>query len=309
MSASPIVIENLVKTYNGHTAIKGIELEIRQGEVFGLLGPNGAGKTSTVEILEAYRDRDSGRVEVLGVDPAKPTRAWRSRIGIVLQESGFAQYITARELISLWAAYYPHSRNVDEVIELVGLDDKRNERVKRLSGGQKRRLDLALGIVGDPELIFLDEPTTGFDPSARQQAWQLIRDLRALGKTILLTTHYMDEAQELADRVAVMVGGEIVALGAPNEIGSAELKRTTIRFALPQGVANASLPAFKGTLSQESDYLFVSTDEPVQDANALTSWALTNNYELDGFDVRRPELEAIFLDLVKNDESEPASDE
>src|ERR687885_1022410 len=226
----PVVsVRGLRKSYGEFEALKGIDFELRAGEVFGLLGPNGAGKTTTVEILEGYRPRDGGEVEVLGADPATASLDWRGRIGVVLQSSAMYETLTVAESLAQFAGYYEHPRPVEEVVELIGLEEKRNERVRRLSGGQRRRLDLGLALIGDPELIFLDEPTTGFDPGARRRAWETLRSLRGLGKTIVLTTHYLDEAERLADRVAVLRRGEIVAVGPPVElIGAAPA--TEIRY-------------------------------------------------------------------------------
>ncbi len=274
-----VTVSKLRKSYGDHEALRGISFEIEEGEVFGLLGPNGAGKTTTVEILEGYRRRDGGEVRVLGVDPERGNASFRERVGIVLQSSAMYQNLTVAEHVALFAGYYRRPRDVDEVIELVGLTAKREARVKTLSGGQKRRLDLALGLVGDPELLFLDEPTTGFDPAARRAAWDMIRSLRALGKTVLLTTHYLDEAEQLADRVAVLREGRIVALGTPGELvsGSAE---TEIRFRL------------------DGKEQVVTTREPTRLLHELTGRALAQGRELEDLRVRRPTLEEIYLSLT-----------
>ena len=274
-----IAVHDLRKTYGRQEAVRGISFEIREGEVFGLLGPNGAGKTTTVEILEGYRSRDGGSVEVLGWDPARAGRAFRERIGVVLQQSQLFLNLTVLEIHRLFAGYYERPRNVDEVIRLVGLEDKREARVKTLSGGQKRRLDLGVALVGDPDLVFLDEPTTGFDPSARRAAWEMIRSLRSLGKTILLMTHYLDEAEQLADRLAVLRAGLIVREGTPSELtgGAGE---TEIRY------------------RRDGHELVVRTSEPTSALHDLTAQALAGGYELERLEVRRPTLEDVYLALV-----------
>ena len=280
---SAIVVRELRKSYDGVEALRGISFEVASGEVFGLLGPNGAGKTTTVEILEGYRMRDGGDATVLGHDPGDSPQALRERIGVVLQHSDITPLLTVREAHVLFAGYYAKPRDVDEVIELVGLADKQNARVKTLSGGQKRRLDLGIALVGDPDLVFLDEPTTGFDPAARRSAWEMIRALRALGKTILLTTHYLDEAQQLADRVAVIQAGEIVRIGTPSQlIGDAPT--TQIRF------------------TKNGEQVVIETDDPVRALNELTGEALAKGSELEHLEVRRPTLEDVYLELVDPEE-------
>ena len=269
---------------------------MRAGEIFAFLGPNGAGKTTTVEILEGYRDRDAGEVSVLGVDPAAPTRAWRERIGIVLQSGKLRPHLTVRESVELFAGYYPAPRPVDETIELVGLTEQRDSRTERLSGGQQRRLDVALALIGDPELLFLDEPTTGFDPSARRNAWSLIAGLRQLGKTVFLTTHYMDEAQELADRVAIIAAGQIVAEGAPSELGGRGAAPCEIRFRLPEGAQADDLPL---QVAVTDGRALLRTHDPIPALNALTSWALAQGVDLPGLEVERPSLEDVYLDLTE----------
>jgi ABC-2 type transport system ATP-binding protein len=277
-----IAVRDLRKSYGATEAVRGIDFEVRRGEVFGLLGPNGAGKTTTVEILEGYRKRDGGQVEVLGTDPAAARGEWRERIGVVLQSSAMYETLTVSEMLRLFAGYYRESRPVDEVVELVGLQEKRDERVRRLSGGQRRRLDLGLALVGDPELIFLDEPTTGFDPRARRQAWETIRSLRGLGKTILLTTHYLDEAEQLADRVAVLAQGRIVASGTPAELTGA-VAATEIRY------------------RENGREVVLETDEPTRVLHDLTTRALAEHRELEGLVVRRPSLEEVYLSLTEEE--------
>jgi len=274
-----VTVTDLRKSYGQLEAVRGVSFEIEQGEVFGLLGPNGAGKTTTVEVLEGYRHRDAGTVSVLGVDPQIAGDDWRERIGIVLQSSAMYANLTVAEHVALFAGYFSRPRDVGEVIDLVGLDGKRNARVKSLSGGQQRRLDLALGLVGDPEILFLDEPTTGFDPAARRAAWDMIRSLRELGKTVLLTTHYLDEAEQLSDRVAVLREGRIVAIGKPSELTGGRVA-TEIRYRL------------------NGREVLVETHEPTKTLHELTGEALARGAELDGLQVRRPTLEEIYLELT-----------
>jgi ABC-2 type transport system ATP-binding protein len=276
-----ISVRGLRKSYNGIEAVRGIDFEVAQGEVFGLLGPNGAGKTTTVEILEGYRTRDAGEVEVLGFDPQRSERAFKERIGVVLQASELWPALTVREIHSIFAGYYQHPRDVDEVIDLVGLGEKRDARVKTLSGGQKRRLDLGIALVGDPELVFLDEPTTGFDPGARRNAWELVRSLRGLGKTVLLTTHYLDEAQQLADRVAVLRAGEIVRMGRPSELTAAT---TTVEIRYRSG----------------GELVTVQTEEPTRVLHELTAAAVADGREVEGLEVRRATLEDVYLELMED---------
>jgi ABC-2 type transport system ATP-binding protein len=298
-----IRVAGLRKRYGDVEAIRDIDFEVAEGECFALLGPNGAGKTTTVEILEGYRPRSAGEVEVLGFDPERSGVDFRERIGIVLQSSGIHRDLTVEEVISLFGGYYPHPRPTDEVIGLVGLEDKRLARTKTLSGGQQRRLDLALGIVGDPDLVFLDEPTTGFDPSARRRSWELVASLRALGKTILLTTHYMDEAQNLADRVAVLARGRIVASGSPASLGGRDVAEAEISFRLPPGTAPAELPpGLPGTLDVRDGRVSLRTATPTRTLNALTGWALARGGELEALAVTRPSLEDVYLRLTGTDE-------
>jgi ABC-2 type transport system ATP-binding protein len=276
---SAILVRDLRKRYGDVEAVRGIDFEVERGEIFGLLGPNGAGKTTTVEILEGYRSRDGGEVEVLGFDPARSERAFRERIGIVLQTTALWSNLSVREIVRMFAGYFSAPRDVAETIALVGLEGKAKALVKTLSGGQRRRLDLALALVGDPELLFLDEPTTGFDPAARRNAWELVRSLRGLGKTVLLTTHYLDEAQQLADRLAVMREGIIVETGTPDELISRSAQ-TEIRY-------------------RENGHAVVTrTDDPVRALHELTSAALADGRTLEGLEVRRASLEDVYLELV-----------
>jgi ABC-2 type transport system ATP-binding protein len=266
-------------------AVRGIDFVVESGEIFGLLGPNGAGKTTTVEVLEGYRTRDAGSVEVLGFDPYTAGRGFRERIGVVLQQAELWPMLTVREVLRVFAGYFYEPRDVDEVVALVGLGDKASARVKTLSGGQKRRLDLGVALVGDPDLVFLDEPTTGFDPAARRAAWELVRSLRGLGKTILLTTHYLDEAQQLADRVAVIVGGEIIESGTPAEL-VARAARTEVRF------------------RRDGREHVIPTSEPTRVVHELTGDAIAQGIELEQLEVRRPTLEDVYLELVRGDDGE-----
>ncbi|MBG0817903.1 ABC transporter ATP-binding protein [Planomonospora sp. ID82291] len=299
-----VIVDGLRKRYGAVHALDGVSFTVEHGEVFALLGPNGAGKTTAVEIMEGHRNRDGGTVSVLGFDPATGGRAYRERIGIVLQEAGFEEEFTVTELVWLYAGFYPRPRRPEEVIEQVGLADKKDARVRTLSGGQKRRLDLALGLVGRPELLFLDEPTTGFDPSARHRAWELVDGLRALGTTILLTTHYMDEAQRLADRVAVLRAGRLVAVGAPDALGGGG-RGSVLSFRLPEGAAPADLPALTGEARAHGATVTVRTGEPARDMHVLTGWALERGAELTSLTLSRPSLEEVYLDLVEEAAERP----
>ncbi len=313
MSPAPAIeVSGLRKTYGSFDAVKGIDLVVATGEVFALLGPNGAGKTTTVEILEGYRSRTAGSVSVLGVDPAKGGAGFRSRIGLVLQECAIDPYLNVTEVLTQRAAYYPTPRPVAEVVALVGLEGKARTRVKVLSGGQQRRLDLALALVGDPELIFLDEPTTGFDPGARRAAWEVVANLAGLGKTILLTTHYMDEAQALAAQVAVMAGGQIVALGPPNSLGGRDRAAYHVRFRVPPQLAADLAALGESTEPGPRDgEVVVTTTTPTSTLHTLTRWAVERGVELEGLNVSQPTLEDVYLQLTDsapspNDPSGPA---
>jgi ABC-2 type transport system ATP-binding protein len=278
-----IEVRGLHKRYGDFEAVRGIDIDVRRGEVFGLLGPNGAGKTTTVEILEGYRERSAGEVSVLGHDPGRRENALRKRIGIVLQSSGIYSHLTPREALRHWASFYPKPRDVEEVLTLMGLQDKAEERTRKLSGGQLRRLDFALALIGDPELIFLDEPTTGFDPAARRTAWETVRSLRGLGKTILLTTHYLDEAQALADRVAIVKDGRVLAIGPPGELSAHSPGAANYRVAYRD--ANGEL-------------VEIQTDDPTRTLNELTASALARGEQLEELSVGRPTLEDVYLELT-----------
>jgi ABC-2 type transport system ATP-binding protein len=281
MASTPAIeVRDLRKSYGELEAVRGIDFTVQRGEIYGMLGPNGAGKTSTVEILEGYRQRTSGTVSVLGYDPQTRPVALRQRVGIVLQSSGIYNQVRVREVLAHFAGFYPSPRDVDEVVELVGLSDKRDERARRLSGGQRRRLDLALALIGDPELIFLDEPTTGFDPAARRTAWETIRSLKDLGKTVLLTTHYLDEAQELADRVAIVKGGQILAEGSPAQLGVGGSSRYRVAYV------------------SDGEPVVHQTDDPTSLLQELTAAALERGERLEGLSVTRPSLEEVYLELT-----------
>lgn len=298
MSDRVIDVRGLRKSYGDLEAVKGIDIHVDRGEVFALLGPNGAGKTTTVEILEGFRERTAGDVDVLGHDPADRAIDLRQRIGIVLQSTGVDPYLTVRETIDLYAGYYPHPRSVDEVIEVVGLEEKRDARVDKLSGGQQRRLDVAIGLAGDPELLFLDEPTTGFDPSARRLAWEMVKNLTALGKTVFLTTHFMDEAQYLASRVAVIARGEIVAEGPPSTLGGRDTMQTVIRFRLSDHLD--AMPPI-GRIATGDGTFEVHVDDATEAVHELTGWALEHDTRLERLEVTQPTLEDVYLELTGGD--------
>lgn len=291
-----IEVRDLVKYYDDVKAVDGVSLSIDAGEVFALLGPNGAGKSTTVEILEGYRSQTAGSVSVLGFDPAKAERAYKERIGIVLQETAIEDQLTVAEAIDTYGSMYPNRRPTEELIELVGLEQKREARIRTLSGGQRRRLELALGIVGDPEVIFLDEPTTGFDPSARRHAWSIVKNLTSLGKTVMLTTHYMDEAQFLADRVAVMAKGRIVAEGPPDTLGGRATAGSLISFN-SNGLSMDDLPASDVSAAGNGGVV-VHTTDPTRDLHRITGWAIDRGVELTGLTVSQPSLEDIYLELT-----------
>jgi ABC-2 type transport system ATP-binding protein len=290
-----IDVKGLRKSYGDFEAVKGIDIHVDRGEVFALLGPNGAGKTTTAEILEGFRERSGGDVDVLGHDPADRPVDLRRRMGIVLQSTGVDPYLTVRETVELYAGYYPNPRSVDEVIEVVGLEEKRDARVDKLSGGQQRRLDVAIGLSGDPELLFLDEPTTGFDPSARRLAWEMVKNLTALGKTVFLTTHFMDEAQFLASRVAVIARGEIVAEGPPSTLGGRDTMQTVIRFRLSDHLE--SVPPL-GQIATGDGTFEVHVDDTTKALHELTTWALDHDTRLERLEVTQPTLEDVYLELT-----------
>jgi len=300
MSDRAIEVTGLRKTYGDLEAVAGIDLTVDVGEVFALLGPNGAGKTTTVEILEGYRQRTAGDVSVLGLDPAGRARALRERVGIVLQSTGVDPYLTVRETVSLYASYYPSPRDVDEVVELVGLAGKRDTRVLKLSGGQQRRLDVAIALAGDAELLFLDEPTTGFDPGARRNAWEIVRNLSDIGKTVFLTTHYMDEAQNLANRVAVIAHGTIVAEGPPGSLAGRDRMKTRIRFRLPPGAPEPERAPHR--LPDGSYEIRADQEETTKLVHDLTAWALESGFVLDALEVTPPTLEDVYLELTASED-------
>jgi ABC-2 type transport system ATP-binding protein len=297
-----ISVHGLRKAYGENEAVRGIDFEVAPGEVFGFLGPNGAGKTTTIEILEGYRERTAGEISVLGIDPSDATREWRTRIGLVLQECELNPLLTVAETMKLYSSFFPKARPVDETLDLVGLGSKRDARVGSLSGGQQRRLDVGVGIVGNPELLFLDEPTTGFDPSARRDAWNMIEGLKELGTTIVLTTHYMDEAQHLADRVVIMREGGIVAEGAPDTLGEQLGRETMIRFRTLDGIADRASGAIGRDAVISGDQATIASTDPQRDLYRLLSWAEEEGITLPDLEVRRPSLEDVFLEVTSNPE-------
>jgi ABC-2 type transport system ATP-binding protein len=299
--SEPVVsVRGLVKRYSGYEAVAGINLEVGRGEIFAFLGPNGAGKTTTVEILEGFKHRTAGQVSVLGHDPARAGGPWRDRVGVVLQESGPEPGLSVRECLALYAGFYRAPRDIDETIALVGLTGKAGAHGTALSGGQRRRLDFALALIGDPELIFLDEPTTGFDPSARRAAWEVVAGLRNLGKTVFLTTHYMDEAEYLADRIAVLSAGRIVAEGTPQTLGGRDRMATAISFTLPDHVQAGDLPPVLSPLAElgPGGSTVVRSESPLAHLRMLGDWALGRGFDLPDLDVHRPTLEEVYLSLT-----------
>jgi ABC-2 type transport system ATP-binding protein len=301
VSAAAVEVDDLRKSYGPVRAVQGISFAVAEGEVFALLGPNGAGKTTTVEILEGFRSRDGGRASVLGFDPASGDRRLKGQIGIVLQTTGVDPYLKVGETVDMFRGYYPKPRARDEVLRLVGLDEKATTRVTTLSGGQKRRLDVAIALAGDPRVLFLDEPTTGFDPGARRNAWEVIKGLAALGKTIFLTSHAMDEVQFLADRVVVISAGRIVAEGTPDTLAGREKAAAVIRFKRPGSV---NLPAEIGVSAKaDGEFVEIGTEDPTRTLHELTSWAISQNISLEALEVRRPSLEDVYLQITQGAEA------
>ena len=306
MNDLAVVVRGLYKSYGSVAAVRGIDLEVSRGQVFAFLGPNGAGKTTTVEILEGHRRRDSGEVTVLGYDPADSDKDFLSRIGIVLQTTSVEPYLTVKETLEVFGGYYPHPRPVDETLELVGLVEHKNTKAGKLSGGLQRRLDVAIGLIGDPELLFLDEPTTGFDPVARREAWAMIRNLRSLDKTVFLTTHYLDEAENLADKVAIIVQGQIAAQGSPQDLTSIG-KATAISFRPPP--ESPPLPDEFGAVAAPTDGLVsIRTSTPTATLHRLTGWAIAQDVELEDLTVSRPSLEDVYLELVPGMDAEKSTE-
>ncbi|MBW3590238.1 MAG: ABC transporter ATP-binding protein [Actinobacteria bacterium] len=296
-----ITIKGLTKSYGSLQAVRGLDLEVAEGEVFALLGPNGAGKTTTVEILEGFRRRDAGEVRVLGIDPESAGRRFREDVGVVLQQTGLDPFLTVAETLEMFGGYYPRRRPTSEVIDVVGLGEKSNVRVTKLSGGQRRRLDVGIALVGDPQLLFLDEPTTGFDPGARRNAWDMVRNLASFGKTVFLTTHYMDEAQALADRVAILARGEIVVEGSPDTLAGRDLDATVVTFRLKQPEA---LPdVLRDSVSRIDDGFRFSAPDPTEFLHRLTGWAMDSGEELLALQVTKPSLEDVYLELTKGSDA------
>jgi ABC-2 type transport system ATP-binding protein len=312
MNTEPVIsVRGLVKRYGDHEAVRGIDLEIYRGEIFAFLGPNGAGKTTTVEILEGFRKASGGEVEVLGRDPGRAPTSWRSRIGIVLQDSEAEPGLSVRESLKMYAGYYPAPRDVDETLTLVDLSGQADQRATALSGGQRRRLDVAMALIGDPELIFLDDPTTGFDPAARRAAWGVIGGLRDLGKTVFLTTHYMEEAERLADRIAVIAAGQIVSEGTPQTLGGRQLEAARIVFSVPLGSSPAEIPPeLTPRVTQEADgRLLLPSESVAQDLYVLAGWAIERGLELHDLEVSRPTLEDVYLQLTTDPDHSEGSQE
>jgi ABC-2 type transport system ATP-binding protein len=308
VEGEPVVrVRGLVKKYGRRQAVKGIDFDVHHGEIFAFLGPNGAGKTTTVEILEGFRQRTDGEVSVLGVDPGHADGAWRDRVGVVLQESEPEPGLSVRECLEMYAGYYRAPRDVPQTIGLVGLTEQADSIASHLSGGQRRRLDVALSLIGDPEVVFLDEPTTGFDPSARRAAWEVIAGLRRLGKTIFLTTHFMDEAEYLADRIVVLSAGQIVAEGTPKTLGGRDRMTATIRFTIPDGLGTGDLPGPLRPLAEakDGDLVVVRSESPLAHVQMLADWAIPRGFPLDDLDVRRPTLEDVYLELSGPAAKEP----
>jgi ABC-2 type transport system ATP-binding protein len=295
-----ITVRGLVKRYGRREVVHGIDLDVHRGEIIAFLGPNGAGKTTTVEILEGFRTRTEGEVRVLGVDPATAGGDWRDRVGVVLQESQPEPGLTVAECVALYAGYYRAPRDIADAIGLVGLAEHTDTLATQLSGGQRRRLDVALALIGDPDLVFLDEPTTGFDPSARRAAWEVVTGLRQLGKTVFLTTHYMDEAEHLADRIVVLADGRVVAEGTPKTLGGRDRMTATIRFTLPDGLAIRDLPAELRPLAESGSHstTYLRSESPLVHVEVLASWALGRGVDLPDLDLHRPSLEDVYLELT-----------
>jgi ABC-2 type transport system ATP-binding protein len=304
-----VVVDNICKRYGDHTALAGISFSVEAGEVFGLLGPNGAGKTTTLEILEGFRRPDTGRAQVLGVDPASRSTSTelRERLGIVLQDASIEPFLSVRQALKRNAGYYRAPRDVDEVLALVGLAEKADDRVKSLSGGQLRRLDLAVGVVGAPELLFLDEPTTGFDPVARRDFWTLVRSLAEAGTTVLLTTHYMEEADALADRVAVLRGGRVVAEGSPKSLGGRDISEARIRFRLALTTDLSTLPV--APTSRDGNVVEILTSDEISVLRTLTNWAVSADVTIDGLTVERRSLEDVYVTLTGGNQVAVAKEE